>query len=331
MLRTEIAAQEVEATGIEVEYATTGIQAMTCEIPYQAVPPAASTRIYDDDARQYFRGQVVRHKQGDDGRVWVEAWAMDYRLRRRQIYDEVTYTEQDGGAIIRDRLAPHEWADVSGVPTNLGTIASIPFVNTTDAKVIEEVAAICNVLAYWDMTTGIYRAHPVGTRSLPDPLPEAITREIIWAVDESEIYNAIVARGGEVAGVPLSTTLTDAASIATYGRREKPVYTNQSITDQATLDKIAAHLLASSKDPRVSTDVRGVAFDPTGPNGSPAGWIGQTVRVSGTTNDGEYLIAAIRANLDNMTMDLTLSNRPYTLEGAIKAMEKEIQLMRIKA
>ena len=27
-------------------------------------------------------------------------------------------------------------------------------------------------------------------------------------------------------------------------------------------------------------------------------------------------------------MDLTLSNRPYTLEGAIKAMEKEIQLMR---
>ncbi|MDD3934683.1 MAG: hypothetical protein PHP55_12555, partial [Methanoculleus sp.] len=64
------------------------------------------------------------------------------------------------------------------------------------------------------------------------------------------------------------------------------------------------------------------------PNGSPAGWIGQTVRVSGTTNDGEYLIAAIQANLDDMTMDLTLSNRPYTLEGAIKAMEKEIQLMR---
>ena len=327
MLRTEIAAQEVEATGIEVEYATTGIQSMSCEIPYQTVPPAASVRIYDDDARQYFRGQVVRHEQDDDGRVRVEAWAMDYRLRRSQIYDEKIYTGQDGGAIIRDRLAPHDWADVSGVPTNLGTIPSIPFANTTSAAVIEEVAAICNVLAYWDMTTGIYRAHAVGARTLPDPLPEAITREIIWSVDESEVYNVIVARGKDT----LTKTLTDAASIATYGRRERPLYTNQNITDQATLDQIAAHLLASSKDPRVSTDVRGVAFDPTGPNGSPAGWIGQTVRVSGTTNDGEYLIAAIRANLDNMTMDLTLSNRPYTLEGAIKAMEKEIQLMRIKA
>ena len=207
MLRTEIAAQEVEATGIEIEYTITGIQSLTCEIPYQAVPPAASARIYDDDGRQYFLGQVVRHEQDDDGRVQVEAWAMDYRLRRRQIYDEVTYTEQDGGAIIRDRLAPHEWADVSGVPTNLGTIASIPFVNTTDAKVIEEVAAICNVLAYWDMTTGIYRAHAVGARTLPDPLPEAITREIIWSVDESEVYNAIVARGNGT----LIATLTDAA------------------------------------------------------------------------------------------------------------------------
>jgi len=324
MLRTEIAAQEVEATGIEIEYTITGIQSLTCEIPYQTVPPAASARIYDDDGRRYFLGQVVRHEQDDDGRVQVEAWAMDYLLRRRQIYDEKLYTGQDGGAIIRDRLAPHDWADVSGVPTNLGTIASIPFVNTTDAKVIEEVAAICNVLAYWDMTTGIYRAHTVGTRSLPDPLPEAITREIIWSVDESEVYNAIVARGNGT----LIATLSDATSIAAYGRRERPLYTNASITDQATLDKIAAHLLASSKDPRVSTDVRGVAFDPTGPNGSPAGWIGQTVRVSGTTNDGTYLIAAIRANLDDMTMGMTLSNRPYTLEGAIKAMEKEIQLIR---
>lgn len=327
MLRTEIAAQEVEATGIEVEYATTGIQSMTCEIPYQTVPPAASARIYDDDGRQYFLGQVVRHEQDDDGRVRVEAWAMDYLLRRTQIYDEKIYTGQDGGAIIRDQLAGHTWADISGVPTNLGTIASIRFADTTSAGVIEEVANICNVLAYWDMTTGIYRAHAVGTRTLPDPLPEAITREIIWSVDESEIYNVVVARGAD----PLTKTLTDATSIATYGRREKSVYTNQNITDQATLDQIAAHLLASSKDPRVSTDVRGVAFDPTGPNGSPAGWIGQTVQVSGTTNDGTYLIAAVRANLDDMTMDLTLSNRPYTLEGAIKAMEKEIQLMRIKA
>ena len=324
MLRTEIAAQEVEATGIEIEYTITGIQAMSCEIPYQTVPPAASARIYDDDGRRYFLGQVVRHEQDDDGRVQVEAWAMDYLLRRSQIYDEKIYTGQDGGEIIRDRLAGHTWADVSGVPTNLGTIASIPFANTTSVAVIEEVAAICNVLAYWDMTTGIYRAHAVGARTLPDPLPEAITREIIWSVDESEVYNAIVARGNGT----LIATLSDAASIATYGRRERPLYTNASITDQATLDKIAAHLLASSKDPRVSTDVRGVAFDPTGPNGSPAGWIGQTVRVSGTTNDGEYLIAAVRANLDDMTMDLTLSNRPYTLEGAIKAMEKEIQLMR---
>jgi hypothetical protein len=326
MLRTEIAAQEVEATGIEIEYTITGIQSLTCEIPYQAVPPAASARIYDDDGRRYFLGQVVRHEQDDDGRVQVEAWAMDYLLRRSQIYDEKIYTGQDGGEIVRDRLAGHTWADVSGVPTNLGTIASLPFSGASSAAVIEEVAAICNVIAYWDMTTGIYRAHPIGARTLPDPLPEAITREIIWSVDESEVYNAIVARGNGT----LIATLSDATSIAAYGRRERPLYTNASITDQATLDKIAAHLLASSKDPRVSTDVRGVAFDPTDSNGSPAGWIGQTVQVSGTTNDGTYLIAAIRANLDDMTMDLTLSNRPYTLEGAIKAMEKEIQIMQRK-
>jgi len=324
MLRTEIAAQEVEATGIEIEYAIQGIQSMSCEIPYQAVPPAASVRIYDDDDRQYFLGQVVRHEQDDDGRVRVEAWAMDYLLRRTQIYDEKIYTGQDGGAIIRDQLTGHTWVDISGVPTNLGTIASIRFADTTSAGVIEEVAGICNVVAYWDMTTGIYRAHAIGARTLLDPLPEAITREIIWSVDESEIYNVVVAKGDDA----LTTTLSDPTSIATYGRRERSTYTNQSITDQATLDQIAAHLLASSKDPRVSTDVRGVAFDPTGTNGSPAGWIGQTVQVSGTTNDGTYLVAAIRANLDDMTMDMTLSNRPYTLEGAIKAMEKEIQLIR---
>ena len=68
MLRVEINTQEVEATNIEIEYATTGIQSMTCEIPYQIVTQASSARIYDDDGRRYFLGQVVRHERDDDGR-----------------------------------------------------------------------------------------------------------------------------------------------------------------------------------------------------------------------------------------------------------------------
>lgn len=323
VIRIEINAQEVEATNIEIEYATTGIQSMTCEIPYQIVTPASSARIYDDDGRQYFLGTVVRHEQDDDGRIEIEAWALDYILRRSQIYGETTYTGQDGGTIIKDVLMDHTWADPSGVREDLGTIPSLPLKDVSHASAIDEVVTICNILAYWDMTTGIYHAHPVGTRALPDPLPEAITREIIWSVDESEIYNVIVARGKDA----LVSTWTAGTSITTYGRRERPVYANQSITDQTTLDLVAEHLLDASKGPLISTSIRDMAFDPTGINGSPAGWIGQTVEVSGTTNDGTYLIAAVRANLDDMTMDLTLSNRPYTIEGAIRAMEREIQIL----
>ncbi len=323
MLRIEIAAQEVEAANVEVEYATTGIQSMACEIPYQAVPPAASARIYDDDGRQYFLGVVVRHEQDDDGRIEIEAWALDYVLRRSQIYNEITYTGEDGGAIIKDLLDGYSWADSSGVSEDLGIITSLSLNSISHAGAIDEVVTICNILAYWDMTSGIYRAHPIGARELPDPLPEAITREIIWAVDETEIYNVIVARGKD----SLTSTKEDATSIATYGRRERSAYTNQSVTDQMTLDQIASHMLEISKGPLISTDIRDMAFDPTGLNGSPAGWIGQTVEVSGTTNDGTYLVAAVRANLDDMTMDLTLSSRPYSIEGAIRAMEREIQTL----
>ena len=46
-----------------------------------------------------------------------------------------------------------------------------------------------------------------------------------------------------------------------------------------------------------------------------------------TVEEFRAAIAAVRANLDDMTMDLTLSNRPYTIEGAIRAMEREIQIL----
>lgn len=324
MLRTEVQYQEVEATGLEIEYATEGIQAVSFQIPYQPMVPAATVRVYDDDQRQYFLGQLVRYEQDDDGRIQVEAWALDYLLRRTLIYEERAYTGQDGGAIIRDLLSPFAWADPGGVPTTLGPVSSITFAaGTTVAAAIEEVADILNILAYWDMTTGVYRAHAIGARALPEPLPEAITREIVWSVDESEIYNVVEARGKDT----LTSRAEDATSIATYGRRDRPLYRNASIDNQTTLDQIAAHLLAAAKDPLISTEVRGVAFDPTGVNGSPAGWVGQTVQVRGTLHDGTYLVAAIRANLDDMSVDLTLSNRPYTLEGAIRALEKQVQIL----
>ena len=321
-----VAGQEVEATDVRVGYAISGIQSAEFQIPYQVVPAAAPVRIYDID-RQYFLGQHVRHDRDDDGRVQVEAWASDAELRRKQFYTESTFTAQDGGAIVRSLLAGFSWADVTEIAETLGTIAAISFLNCTYNDAVQEIAELLNLIGYWEMATGKYRLHAAGDLALTEPLPESVTSRIIWAVDETSIYNVVEARGGEVGGATLTASAEDATSIATYGRRERAVYQNAGITSQDTLDQIAAALLAAGKDPLISTRVEGVTFDPTGPNGSPAEWIGRTVQVTGTTNDGTYLITAISVDFDNLTMDLTLSNRPQTLEGAIKAIEKQVQLL----
>ena len=321
-----VAGQEVEATDVRVGYAISGIQSAEFQIPYQVVPAAAPVRIYDID-RQYFLGQHVRHDRDDDGRVQVEAWASDAELRRKQFYEESTFTAQDGGAIVRSLLAGYTWADVTEIAETLGTIAALSFLNSTPADAIQEVAELLNLIAYWEMATGKYRLHAAGDLALTEPLPESVTSRIIWSVDETEIWNVIEARGGEVAGVTLTAHVEDATSIAAYGRRERPVYQNAGITNQDTLDKIAASLLAAYTGPLVSTSVEEVTFDPTGPNGSPAEWIGRTVEVTGTTNDGTYLVTAALVDYDNLTMDLTLSNRPQTIEGAIKAIEMQVRLL----
>ena len=326
MLQILIANREVEATDVRVEYAISGIQSAEFQIPYQEIPAAASVWIHDAD-RQYFLGQHVRHARDDDGRVQVEAWASDAELRRKQFYEEALYENQDGGAIVRNLLAGYAWADVTTIAVDLGTIAAISFLNRTPSDAIQEIAELLNLIAYWEMTTGKYRLHAVGDLALPEPLPESVTSRIIWSVDETEIWNVIEARGGEVGGVILISHVEDATSIATYGRRERPVYQNAGISTQDMLDQIATSMLAMYMGPIVSTRVEGVTFDPTGPNGSPAEWIGRTVEVTGTTNDGTYLVAATSVDFDNLTMDLTLSNRPLTFEGAIKAIEKQVRLL----
>jgi len=326
MVRVVVGGAEVEAVETHAEYAISGVQSAEFQIPYQAMPAAAAVRIYDGD-RQYFLGRLARYEQDDDGRIQVEAWASDAELREKQFYTESVFTAQDGGTIARSLLAGFSWADVTEIAETLGTIAAISFLNSTYNDAVQEIAELLNLIGYWEMATGKYRLHAIGDLALPDPLPEFVTGRIIWAVDETAIYNVVEARGGEVGGAPLTASAEDATSIATYGRRERAVYQNAGITSQDTLDKIAAALLAAGKDPLISTSVEGVTFDPTGPNGSPAEWVGRTVQVTGTTNDGTYLITAISVDFDNLTMDLTLSNRPQTLEGAIKAIENQVRLL----
>lgn len=132
-------------------------------------------------------------------------------------------------------------------------------------------------------------------------------RNLRQRVDTKGIINAVRVIGSVVAGSLIERTVTDATSIAKYGRREPPSpFVNKNIEHNDAADDYGAQIIANFKDPKKYIDfqVMNSLMSAEDPDTSP--------RTAGTFGLGDVVtVTSSAANLSDQALRITGYSRKF--------------------
>lgn len=293
-------------------------------IPYQNLIGNENIEILVD-SDTIFDGYIIDFDENDDGLLSIRANSRLWELTKLLVpYTEISYTNKSSDWIVEQLLQNVSWINYSSSHVRL--TKTLPYIHFVLDSLLGAIQVLCdfeNQFCWWDSDTGAFETAAIGDINASTEIINEYTSEIQWRTDYSQIYNLIYVKGGQEngSGDYITTFSWDGESESVYGRKEFKPHVDEEITNISTSQELSDALLIKYKDPIINGQVFGVPYD-------SEIRIGRTVNVSNTNYNGSYLIQSVTYNLENMLMNITLTNTPIEIENKIRDIDTSIEILK---